>query len=67
VGKLFILAFSRVDHRSGKLPAGILILPTIAVIARDRRHRRDLVIPMTALTGDDGGSGDATFREPVSE
>jgi hypothetical protein len=39
----------------------ILALQTIAVIVRDRRHRRDLVLPMAAMTGDGGDSGDTNY------
>jgi hypothetical protein len=40
------------------------VLTKIAGIARDRRHRRNLALPITAITRDYGDLGDWTVRTP---
>src|SRR5260370_39504059 len=42
------------------------VLTKIAGIARDRRHRRNLALPITAITRDYGDLGDWTVRTPWS-
>src|SRR5260370_13381179 len=42
------------------------VLTQIAVIARDRRHRRNLALPITAITRDYGDLCDWTVRTPWS-
>ncbi len=41
------------------LHQGVLTMK-IAGIARDRRHRRNLALPITAISRDDGDSADST-------